>query len=1607
MKKRILAAILIIVALLTLCACQKNKNQAYNENLILNGSFENETGQSVSDWVLDRYSVSAPLEYYQAVEQTGAPEGKNVLKIHSPEFNDARFIQKVQVAPDSYYKLSAFVKTEEVEQRSSESGANICFLQTYCKSDFVKANADWQEIVLYGKTDSKTTFVTVALRLGYYSADASGVAYFDKVSLTRIEELPDGVTASSMASFQFQSSQDNDQKEENKDASKAEKIQANVVMTGVALFLVLVLFLVWAKGGLNLKIRDAYIIIAIALLIRLIASSLYVGFKVDIGCFSAWGEKMATDGLGGFYEEGYFCDYPPLYMIVLGLLSGIGNLFKLSLQEGFGLVLLKLPACLADCLTAIFIMDIAKKHVGEKIAAVLGIGYALLPTAIVNSALWGQVDSILVLFMLLAFWLMDEDKFGLSVLIYFIGLLLKPQAILFGPVMLLGAIREFYLIYLAYSSKDNKQGGMRLVKGFGFLAGSLLLFVLLSVIMQNDQEPLWLINKYLDTLGSYDYATLSSFGLMGLLKGQWVPSDTVILGGLTYGTLGNVLLYIVIILTVLMFVWLITRKNLMEAKWFWLLGAFMLAGAVTVSTRTHERYMFPVIAMLLMCFIRLNDKRFLYLSIGYGLLNFINTAGLLFLYESAGVYFDKEDAVFLIGSLLTVLLFIYQGYVTIELVLKGIPEKKIEKTKTASKKTTVTQSTQKPITNAVNKLLEKRAFKLPKVKSRDIIICLVITALYSVIAFTNLGDIKAPENYWETSGTSVCAVADLGEKKEFDSISYKGKNGSFEISISDDGENYTQYKKESIISSAWQEINEKASARYIKIQALSQVKLEEIVILKDGQPLLIKETSQSVVPIDKVSGSANNLFDDQESFKKEKESVKTYWQAGGEYIVTFENPVNITESYAFFKEGGQVVVSALAQELGNLGMEEPWSETIMFSASAGGFSEGIGLLESDILPPVTKVLVKNADAYSVGEIVFIENGNPVKIKEITDTNGKKVSGEIKNAFDETASAIELIRKNESATWSITKLNDFVLADFGEIKKLKKAYYYLSLTEGSFSVYYSLDGEDFSSNGTTTFEKSNLYYWHNLSVQQEARYVLVVANNQFSKVLEMGFFEEGNNEKTIEIKNIYASNPDLTGGKALFDEQDLVPFEGATYMNSMYFDEIYHARTAYESANGEPIYEWTHPPLGKDFMAWSVQTLGMNPFAWRLAGTMAGVLMVPAIFFLAFLMFRKTVWATLAALLMAFDGMHFVQTRIATIDSYGVLFIILMFLFMYWYYSISFYDMPLRKTFIPLGLCGLSFGLGAASKWICLYAGAGLAVIFFMTLFKRYQEYALAKKALPKATGETKAYLQHIVDSFVLNTCYTILFCILVFIIIPLIIYCASYYPYWNAVGESRKWYEIVIQNQKDMFNYHSKLEATHGYQSDWYTWPVMYLPMFYYLGPNDADNMSAIYAFGNPAVWYSGLVCTLGGIYLFVNRVLEPNSVLPSGIKLKNRFFSFFETGDEDVLDKNKRDTSLLLFLVLALATNLLPWVGIDRCIFIYHYFASVPFIILFTVYMLRHLARKNIKMGTIVTVALAVITVVLFFMFKPLWTGTSVSRDFVEDFLRWMPSWFAYWFPN
>lgn len=227
-------------------------------------------------------------------------------------------------------------------------------------------------------------------------------------------------------------------------------------------------------------------------------------------------------------------------------------------------------------------------------------------------------------------------------------------------------------------------------------------------------------------------------------------------------------------------------------------------------------------------------------------------------------------------------------------------------------------------------------------------------------------------------------------------------------------------------------------------------------------------------------------------------------------------------------------------------------------------------------------------------------------------------------------------------------------------------------------------------------------------------------------------------------------------ETLFDESDCYP-ERYSFRNSMYFDEIYHARTAYEFLHGLPTYENTHPPLGKILISVGIAIFGMNPFGWRIMGTLFGIAMLPFLYLLGKKMTGNTPAAALACFLFAFDFMHFTQTRIATIDVYITFFVIAMYYFMYSYCSMSFYDTPPHKTFLPLGLCGVCMGLGIACKWTGVYAGCGLALLFFAHLLRRYREYLYAKAHPGKSTNGIDH--KYIVKNFPDYTIKTIDFCL--------------------------------------------------------------------------------------------------------------------------------------------------------------------------------------------------------------------------------------------------------
>ncbi len=493
--------------------------------------------------------------------------------------------------------------------------------------------------------------------------------------------------------------------------------------------------------------------------------------------------------------------------------------------------------------------------------------------------------------------------------------------------------------------------------------------------------------------------------------------------------------------------------------------------------------------------------------------------------------------------------------------------------------------------------------------------------------------------------------------------------------------------------------------------------------------------------------------------------------------------------------------------------------------------------------------------------------------------------------------------------------------------------------------------------TDKLTSGSVFYWNEEnSNNTRARYITLTTAASDLTVKEMAVLDESGNK--IVPMNLSAS------AAALFDEQQEVP-DRVSFRNSTYFDEIYHARTAYEFIHSLDPYEWTHPPLGKVFMAVGILIFGMNPFGWRIVGTVFGILMIPVIYLFAKRLLKHSWLAIITCLLFTFDFMHFAQTRIATIDVYGTFFIMLMYYFMYKYCKLSFYDAGLKKTLVPLGLSGLCMGLGVACKWTAIYAGMGLAVIFFVTIYRRYKEFLYAEKN-PSQMTDGIAH-QDVIRNFKPYLIKTLLFCCVMFVAVPAVIYCASYIPYLKAEG--MQGLKSILDNQSAMFTYHSKtvVSSTHPYSSHWYEWPIMVRPIWYYSGIVSGTLKEGISSFGNPLVWWVGIPAFAYMLYLTFAK-------------------------------KDK----CALFLAFSYFAQLVSWIPITRTTFIYHYFPCVPFIALmigYSIYTLyhRHGESKYIKYGAFVYTALAI---GMFALFYPVLSGQPTTMEFANQWLKWFDSW-------
>lgn len=163
-----------------------------------------------------------------------------------------------------------------------------------------------------------------------------------------------------------------------------------------------------------------------------------------------------------------------------------------------------------------------------------------------------------------------------------------------------------------------------------------------------------------------------------------------------------------------------------------------------------------------------------------------------------------------------------------------------------------------------------------------------------------------------------------------------------------------------------------------------------------------------------------------------------------------------------------------------------------------------------------------------------------------------------------------------------------------------------------------------------------------------------------------------------------------------------------------FDEVYFARAAEEYLKNMRIYENTHPPLTKLLITLSTLLFGGlargdTPVGWRFLDVLFGALVVMLLFAFAKRVTGSTIWAAVAAGFLMFDGMHYVQSRIATPEGFVVFFALAATYAFYRFWIASQAEERRHVVAPPYVL----FAGAAASL------GCGVVAMFLFDLFQHY------------------------------------------------------------------------------------------------------------------------------------------------------------------------------------------------------------------------------------------------------------------------------------------------
>jgi dolichyl-phosphate-mannose--protein O-mannosyl transferase len=385
-----------------------------------------------------------------------------------------------------------------------------------------------------------------------------------------------------------------------------------------------------------------------------------------------------------------------------------------------------------------------------------------------------------------------------------------------------------------------------------------------------------------------------------------------------------------------------------------------------------------------------------------------------------------------------------------------------------------------------------------------------------------------------------------------------------------------------------------------------------------------------------------------------------------------------------------------------------------------------------------------------------------------------------------------------------------------------------------------------------------------------------------------------------------------------------------------FDEVYYACDAHNlirygvehaTASGGAFCTSTddpafvvHPPLGKWLIGLGEKAFGFDTFGWRFAAALFGTLTVLLVVRIGRRMTGSSLLGGFAGFLLALDGLHFVQSRVAMLDVFLCFWVVATFGAL----VVDRDQVRTRLASLPdprmasLGLrpwrllAGACAGAALATKWSGIFPLVVMAVLSVTwdvgarraagipepqpwRLWGGLAAAAVAAMGIGGGFGKLLALLllagavawewslrRAASGVGVPSLVRLAVPALLALAFVPLVVYTLSWSGWfltdsgWSrhwADGRDTHWFFVPDafrswwHYHSEMYRFHSTLDSSHPYQSHALSWPFLGRPVSYYYprgvgigryGCSVTSCSREVLAIGTPALWWAMVPACIG-----------------------------------------------------------------------------------------------------------------------------------------------------